>query len=84
MWFLEKGRTAVSPYPPVMGSGERYISSPVASGAIRSPGRQEFWCMFGASGELSCSPGMQNCTRMKGILTYQEIYGLSLVNLAYR
>jgi len=24
----------------------------------RSPGRQEFWCIWGSSGELSCSPAI--------------------------
>jgi len=31
------------------------------SGPGQSPGSQEFWCILGSSGELSCSPAMQNC-----------------------
>jgi len=30
-------------------------------GAKPLPGHQEFWCILGSSGELSCSPAMQNC-----------------------
>ena len=48
---VEGGVLAKGPSPPARRSGERYKIPQWGSGSC--PGRQEFWCILGSSGELS-------------------------------
>ena len=48
--FFGRGGIAVSPHPQLWVGGALYK---LPSAAIRSPGRQDFWCMLDSSGELA-------------------------------